>query len=63
MLVKTMEGQNLGAFSEDFPDLKVAVEETKVEADARGAVAFALKLRFCKKTHLNRTELFKNYDF
>lgn len=35
--LKATEGQNLGALSADFPDLKVAIEETKEEADALGA--------------------------
>ena len=37
------EGQNLGALSDDFPDLKVAIEETKEEADALGADVFELE--------------------
>jgi hypothetical protein len=40
---KTTEGQNLGALSDDFPDLKVAIEETKEEADALGADVFELE--------------------
>jgi predicted nucleic acid-binding Zn-ribbon protein len=35
--------QNLGAHSAEFPDLKVAVEETKEEADALGADVFELE--------------------
>jgi hypothetical protein len=41
--LKTAEAQNRGALSADFPDLKVAVEETKEEADARGAGVFELE--------------------
>ena len=37
------EGQNLGALSADFADLKVAIEETKEEADALGADVFELE--------------------
>ena len=40
---KTTEWQNLGALSDDFPDLKVAIEETKEEADALGADVFELE--------------------
>jgi hypothetical protein len=35
--------QNLGAHPAEFPDLKVAVEETKEEADALGADVFELE--------------------
>jgi uncharacterized protein YbjQ (UPF0145 family) len=35
--------QNLGAYSRDFPDTKVAIEETKEEADALGADVFELE--------------------
>ena len=35
--------RNLGAFSRDFPDTKVAIEETKEEADALGADVFELE--------------------
>jgi hypothetical protein len=41
--LKTTEEQNLGALSDDFPDLKVAIEETKEEADALGADVFELE--------------------
>ena len=41
--LKATEGQNLGALSADFPDLKVAIEETKEEADALGADVFELE--------------------
>ena len=34
--------RNLGAYSRDFPDTKVAIEETKEEADALGADVFEL---------------------
>ena len=37
------EGQNLGALSGNFADLKVAIEETKEEADALGADVFELE--------------------
>jgi hypothetical protein len=37
------ERQNLGALSADFADLKVAIEETKDEADALGADVFELE--------------------
>jgi hypothetical protein len=40
---KAMQGQNLGAHWAEFPDLKVAVEETKEEADALGADVFELE--------------------
>jgi hypothetical protein len=33
--LKATEGQNLGALSADFADLKVAIEETKEEACRR----------------------------
>jgi hypothetical protein len=35
--------QNLGAYSRDFPDTKVAIEETKEEADSLGADVFELE--------------------
>jgi hypothetical protein len=35
--------QNLGAYSRDFPDTKVAIEETKEEADALAADVFELE--------------------
>jgi hypothetical protein len=35
--------QNLGAHSRDFPDTKVAIEETKEDADAIGADVFELE--------------------
>jgi predicted nucleic acid-binding Zn-ribbon protein len=35
--------QNLGAHSRDFPDTKVAIEETKEEADALGTDVFELE--------------------
>jgi hypothetical protein len=35
--------QNLGAHSRDYPDTKVAIEETKEEADALGADVFELE--------------------
>ena len=41
--LKATEGQNLGALSADFADLKVAIEETKEEADALGADVFELE--------------------
>ena len=41
--LKATEGQNLGALSADFPDHKVAIEETKEEADALGADVFELE--------------------
>ena len=40
---KTTQGQNLGAHAADFADLKVALEETKEEADAIGADVFELE--------------------
>jgi hypothetical protein len=35
--------QNFGAHSRDFPDTKVAIEETKEDADAIGADYSSLK--------------------
>jgi hypothetical protein len=35
--------QSLGAYSRDFPDTKVAIEETKGEADVLGADVFELE--------------------
>lgn len=35
--------QDLGAYSREFPDTKVAIEETKEEADALGANIFELE--------------------
>jgi hypothetical protein len=35
--------RNLGAYSRDFPATKVAIEETKGEADALGADVFELE--------------------
>jgi len=35
--------RNLGAYSREFPDTKVAIEETKEEADALGANIFELE--------------------
>jgi len=40
---KGAQEQNLGAYSRDFPDTKVAIEETKEEADALGADVFELE--------------------
>jgi predicted nucleic acid-binding Zn-ribbon protein len=40
---RAAQGQNLGAHSAEFPDLKVAIEETKEEADALGADVFELE--------------------
>jgi hypothetical protein len=38
-----MDGQNLGAPWAESPDLKVALEEAKEEADALGADVFELE--------------------
>jgi hypothetical protein len=40
---KAMQGQNLGAHWTESPDLKVALEEAKEEADALGADVFELE--------------------
>jgi hypothetical protein len=40
---RAAQGRNLGGHSAEFPDLKVAVEETKEEADALGADVFELE--------------------
>jgi hypothetical protein len=40
---KKTQGQNLRAHAADFPDLKVAIEETKEEANAIGADVFELE--------------------
>jgi hypothetical protein len=42
-LERATQEQNLGAYSRDFPDTKVAIEETKEEADALGADVFELE--------------------
>jgi hypothetical protein len=42
-LPRGTQEQNLGAYSRDFPDTKVAIEETKEEADALGADIFELE--------------------
>jgi hypothetical protein len=42
-LPRGTQEQNLGAYSPDFPDTKVAIEETKQDADALGADVFELE--------------------